>query len=190
MHQLTFRKIVICNSPDFSNPLILLFYILFSIFNFKKCLEAWVNCVWNCVMPLCIPLEVKFSKKYLFLQKCTPPSSEMRNLFQRWHLKDIKDKNHGFEKSRALKTQFYKKWVSALHFRENGLAIIFYMANGAFICTRQEMQFVPYVGSFTSTPKLFFLLLLLLLLRLTKPVIKQTSFTQTSSTDDFRWRLV
>ena len=47
-------------------------------------------------------------KKYFF-QKHTPPSSEMQNLFRRWHLKDIEEKNHGFEKSGALQITILQK---------------------------------------------------------------------------------
>ena len=39
------------------------------------------------------PLEVQLKKKN---QKRIPPSSEMLDLFQRWRLKDIKEKNHIF----------------------------------------------------------------------------------------------
>ena len=56
-------------------------------------------------------------KKYFF-QKRTSTSSEMRDLFQRWHLKDIKEINHGFEKSGALQITIWDKWVGSLHFRE------------------------------------------------------------------------
>ena len=61
-------------------------------------------------------------KKYFF-QKHTSPSSEMQNLFRRWHLKDIEEMNHGLKKKGPYKSQLNKKWVGALHFRENGLAI-------------------------------------------------------------------
>ena len=47
-------------------------------------------------------------KKYFF-QKHTPPTSEMGNLFQRWHLKDIKEKNNGFEKSGTLQITILQK---------------------------------------------------------------------------------
>ena len=47
-------------------------------------------------------------KKYFF-QKHTPPSSEIWNLFQRWDLKDIKEKNHKFEKSGALQITTLQK---------------------------------------------------------------------------------
>ena len=56
----------------------------------------------------------KFPREKI-LQKPTPPSSEMRNLFWRWHFKDIKQKNHGFEKSAALKITILRKvkWCGA-----------------------------------------------------------------------------
>ena len=53
-------------------------------------------------------LIIQMFKKYSF-QKRTPPSSEMQNLFQRWHLKDIEEKNHGFEKSGALQITILQK---------------------------------------------------------------------------------
>ena len=83
-----------------------------------KCIKTGLNCIWNCVTPLFTSLEVQFSIIF-FLQKRTPSSSEMQSLFQRLHLKDIDEKNHGFEKLGAYKSQFCKKIVGALHFREN-----------------------------------------------------------------------
>jgi hypothetical protein len=48
-------------------------------------------------------------KKKKKFKKSTSPSSEMRNLFRRWHLKDIEEKSHGFEKSGGLQITFLRK---------------------------------------------------------------------------------
>ena len=88
-----------------------------------KCLEACANCVWNCKTVLFTPLRSNFGK--YFFQKHTPPPSEMRDLFGRWHLKDIKD----LENQGPYKSQLCKKWVGSLHFRETWLAITFTWPN-------------------------------------------------------------
>ena len=61
-------------------------------------------------------------KKYFF-QKHTPLSYEMWDLFQRWHLKDIEENNHGFEKLGALQITFLQKMSRYLAFVETKLAI-------------------------------------------------------------------
>ena len=43
-------------------------------------------------------------------------------------MKDIKEKNHGFEKSGALQITILRK-VGVFHFRENGLAVTFTWPN-------------------------------------------------------------
>ena len=51
--------------------------------------------MWNCVTSLFTPLEIQFSTRTKN-QNHTPPSSEVLDLLQRWHLKDIDQKNHGY----------------------------------------------------------------------------------------------
>ena len=55
-------------------------------------------------------------QKMFFFQKHTPSSPETRNLFQRWHLKVIVEKNHWFEKSGALQIKILLKVFRCLAF--------------------------------------------------------------------------
>ena len=103
----SFRHCITNLIPHYQNYFSQTFLFVFNS-KLKKCLEICENCVWNCLMPLFSPLEVKFWK--IFFQKCAPPSTEMRNLFQRWHVKDIKDKNQGFKKLGALQITILLMW--------------------------------------------------------------------------------
>ena len=102
-----------------------LFY--FFLWKAQKFLETCINCKWNCVTPLFNPLEVPcsifFSSNIPFSPlKCeTCYEGDIWNISRR-RIMDLK--NHG-----PYKTQFCKKWVGELHFRENGLAITFTLLN-------------------------------------------------------------
>ena len=94
----------------------------------QKFLKTCVDGVWNCVTPLFTPLEVQFSKNIFFKNtllphlKCkTCSEGDIWKILRR-RITDLK--NQG-----PYKSQFCKKWVGALHFRENGLAIIFTWPN-------------------------------------------------------------
>ena len=67
----------------------------------QKCLETCISCVVNCITPLFTQLEVKLKKNKKKNIRYSL-SSEMPNLFRKWHLKDIEEKNHGFKKSGTL----------------------------------------------------------------------------------------
>ena len=111
----------------FSKQFFLSYFLCF-LFRAQNCLETCVNCLWNCVTPLFTPLEVKLSK-YFFSQKRTPPSSEMLQSLQRWHLKDIDEKNHWLFNQRPNNSQFCVKSVGVLLFQENWLALTFTWQN-------------------------------------------------------------
>ena len=75
------------------------------LFEAQECLETCVNCVWNVRNAHFYPPWGPNFKKYFF-QTSTPPSSEMLDLYGRWHLQDFFWENLGFEKSRSSKSQF------------------------------------------------------------------------------------
>ena len=63
-------------------------YFVFLFCKAKKCLETCMNCVWNCVMPLLNPLEVKFSKKKVkniflpYMNSETCSKGDIRKIYQ------------------------------------------------------------------------------------------------------------
>ena len=76
------------------------FFCVFFICKAQKCSERCANCVWNCMMPLFTSFPVQFSKN-LFFKNVLLLHPKYKQLFWRWYLKDIEEKNHGIEKSRA-----------------------------------------------------------------------------------------
>ena len=75
------------------------------LFEAQECLEICVNCVWNVRNAHFYPPWGPNFKKYFF-QTSTPPSSEMLDLYGRWHLQDFFGEKLGFEKSRSSKSQY------------------------------------------------------------------------------------
>ena len=99
-----------------------------SLFIAQNCLETLVNCVWNCITPLFTPPWGPIFKNYFF-QKLSPPSSEMIYLLQRWHLKDIEGKNHGWFNQGPFKSHFC---VKCLSFSRKWVGNHFYIAK--YLC--------------------------------------------------------
>ena len=91
------------SEATFSKQFFLNYYFVYFA-KLKKCLETYINCIWNCVTPLFITLEVQFKQK---IPKHTPSSSETCNKDN--NLNDIKEKNHEFAKSGALKITIFQK---------------------------------------------------------------------------------
>ena len=88
-------------------------------------------------------------KKKKILQKCTPPSSEMQDLLQRWHLKGIDKKNQGYFWSGALQVTILRKVIKCLAFSRKWVGNPFYMANWTLIYGSYEIcQWVQRVKTF------------------------------------------
>ena len=99
---------------------------------------------FNCIMPLLTPLNVQF-KKNIFFKKHTLPSSEMEDLFQRWHLKYIQKKNHGFEKSGALQITILQKVGRSLAFWGKWVGNHSYMAKWTLIYEQFHQVYINYI---------------------------------------------
>ena len=90
-----------------------------------NCVETCVNCVCNCVKPLFTTLKIQFSRIFFFWKR-TSPWSELLDLLQKWHLKDINEKNHDYFYQGPFKSQYCIKWVSCL--KKKWVVTHFYMA--------------------------------------------------------------
>ena len=113
--------------PHYQNSLSITFNVCFLLYA-QKCLETCVNYVWYCITPLLTapwgPIFKKKIAKNIFLPhlKCkTCSEGDIWNILRR-RITDLKNQW-------SYKSQLCKKWVGALHFRQNWLAITFTWPN-------------------------------------------------------------
>jgi hypothetical protein len=109
--------------PIFLNsfPTTIIFYFLFKA---QYCLETYIYCVWNCVTPLYTPHQVQFTK-IIFFKNVLLPHLKCYTCSEGYIWKVSMRRIGDIFNQGPYKSQFCVKWVDALLFQENGLAITF-----------------------------------------------------------------